>query len=253
MKKLVVDFPSDLKSFLAERLKISKNKAKELIDTKNILVNNKRIWIATYNLKKGDIVELPLFENEKESFVFKFSTRNIIYEDEYIIGINKPPFYISESKKNSIEDLLRKKFGKQIKAIHRLDFETSGVLLFAKNYKVFEKFKRLWEDKKVKKIYLAISHNQAKFKRKVISSTIDGKPAKSTVFTRKTNFNYSLFEVDIKTGRKHQIRIHLSKIGHPIIGDKLYGYKVLNDPVIKQVKRQMLHALSLQFTHPFIN
>lgn len=250
MKKFIVNKPRDLKSFLAESLNISKSKAKELIDTKNVLVNNKRVWIANHNLNMGDIVEISLFN--KKNLNFKFSEKNIIYQDDYIIAINKPPFYISENKKGSAEDLLRKKFGKSIKAIHRLDFETSGVLLFAKNYKIFEKFKKLWEDKRVKKLYLAISHNKAGFKKKVISINIEKKPAKSIILTLKTNQNYSLFKIDIKTGRKHQIRIHLSKAGHPIVGDKTYGYKIVKDPLLKEVKRQMLHAKSLEFIHPFL-
>lgn len=126
-------------------------------------------------------------------------------------------------------------------------------MLFAKNYKIFEKFKKLWKDKKVKKLYLAIAHNKANFKKKVISINIEKKPAKSTVFALKTAQNYSLFKIDIKTGRKHQIRIHLSKVGHPIVGDKTYGYKTVEDPLLKEVKRQMLHARSLEFIHPFLN
>jgi len=251
MKKFIVNKPQDLKSFLAENLKVSKNKAKELIDTKNILVNSKRVWIANHNLNVGDIVEVSLLNSK--NLKFKFSEKNIVYEDNYIIAVNKPPFYISENKKASIEDLLRKRLGKSLKAIHRLDFETSGVLLFAKNYKIFEKFKKLWKDKKVKKLYLAIAHNKANFKKKVISINIEKKPAKSTVFALKTAQNYSLFKIDIKTGRKHQIRIHLSKVGHPIVGDKTYGYKTVEDPLLKEVKRQMLHARSLEFIHPFLN
>lgn len=251
MKNFIVNKPQDLKSFLAENLSISKNKAKELIDTKNVLVNSKRVWIANHNLNIGDIVEVPLLNNKNLNF--KFSEKNIVYEDDYIIAVNKPPFYISENKKGSIEDLLRRKLGKSIRAIHRLDFETSGILLFARNYKILEKFKRLWEDKRVKKLYLAISHNKASFKKKVISINIEKKPAKSTVLTLKTTQNYSLFKIDIKTGRKHQIRIHLSKAGHPIVGDKTYGYKTVKDPLLKEVKRQMLHARSLEFIHPFLN
>lgn len=250
-KKFIADKNTQLKNFLAERLNISKNKAKELLDKKVVFVNNKRVWIANHELKNGDVVEIIKYENEDINI--KFSKDKIIYVDDYIIAVNKPPFYISESKKNSIEDLLRKEFGSSIKAIHRLDFETSGVVLFAKNFKVFERFKKLWEDKKVKKLYVAIAHNKASFKKKVISFNIDNKPAKSTVYTLKTSQNFSLFKIDIKTGRKHQIRIHLSKIGHPVVGDKTYGYKKFEDPVIKNVSRQMLHALSLEFFHPFLH
>ncbi|NPA54012.1 MAG: RluA family pseudouridine synthase [Aquificae bacterium] len=248
MKKFFVEKETDLKTFVSEKLKISKKKAKEIIDSKNVFVNNKRIWIATHNLKKGDIVEVVDFTAPKWNI-----ENSIIYEDEFIIAVQKPPFLESENKKGSVEDLLRKyKKDQKIKAIHRLDRETSGVLLFAKNNKIFEKFKELWHKKEVEKKYLAISHNEASFKKKVINEPIDKKYAKSIIKTLKTRNGFSLFEVEIKTGRKHQIRRHLKKAGFPIVGDKTYGLKKVDHPLLKNVKRQMLHASSLSFFHPFL-
>ncbi len=251
MKKLAVKNQENLKDFIAKNLKISKSKAKALIDSKNVLVNGNRVWIATHTLNKGDIVEI-LESKPVENKNITISQKDIIYEDNFIIAVNKPAFLISESKKNSVEDQLKKIKGKNIKAIHRLDKETSGVLLFAKSYSIFEKFKKLWEDKNVKKIYRAVSHGKAYFKNKIINFNIDGKYAKSEVKTLKTTNNYSYFEVDIKTGRKHQIRIHLSKIGHPIVGDKDYGKKFIDDPIAKIVNRQLLHAYSIAFFHPYL-
>lgn len=248
MKKFFVKEKSELKTFVANVLGISKNKAKEIIDTRNVFVNNKRVWIASHILEKGDIVEVVDFSLPKWDI-----NKSIIYEDEFIIAVQKPPFYESEGKKGSIEDILRKyKKDNKIKAIHRLDRETSGVLLFAKSRKVFEKFKQLWQKKEVEKVYLAISYNEANFKKKVISKPVEKKYAKSTIKTLKVKKGFSLFEVEIKTGRKHQIRIHLSSIGYPIVGDKLYGIKKISNPVSKNVKRQMLHAYKISFVHPFL-
>jgi RluA family pseudouridine synthase len=251
MRKLVVEEKLNLKDFISKSLNISKSKAKQLIDTKNVLVNNQRVWMANHTLEIGDVVLIPDFA-KKDNFQADFNERNILYEDDFIIAVNKPPFLISESKKGSVEDILRKIKGKNIKAIHRLDKETSGVLLFAKSYSVFERFKKLWEDKNVKKIYYSVSHNRATFKEKIVDFPVEGKFAKSKIFTIKTSSNYSYFKIDIKTGRKHQIRIHLSKIGHPIVGDKNYGLKYIEDPILKNVSRQLLHSGEISFFHPYL-
>ncbi len=249
MEKFLVDKEQKLVDFVSKKLKISKKRAKSLIDEKNVFVNNKRVWIGSHQLKKGDVVELPA-KTEKENWNIK---NNIIYEDEFIIAVNKPPFIESERKKNSVESILRSfKNDKKILAIHRLDRETSGVLLFAKNRNVFNKFKDLWKKKDVKKLYLAISHNEATFRKKVVNEPVEKKYAKSFIYTKKVNNGFSLFEVEIVTGRKHQIRIHLAKIRYPIVGDKVYGLKNLTNPMIKNVKRQMLHASEIQFFHPFL-
>lgn len=250
LKRLKVNRETDLKTFLAEELKISKSKAKDLIDTKNVFVNGERVWIATHKLKKGDLVELPFFNSFKNED-YKIE-KNILYEDDFIIAIQKPPFYESNKSKNSVEYLLRNfKRDKNIEAIHRLDRETSGVLLFAKNKKVFYKFKDLWSERRVKKVYLAISYGSADFKRKFINLPVDRKIAKSDVYVLDKNNEFTLFKIDLKTGRKHQIRIHLAKIGYPIIGDKIYGLKKINDFRLKSINRQMLHAYTLEFIHPY--
>ncbi len=248
MKKIKVEKRANLKDFIADYLNISKNKAKELIDSRTVFVNNRRVWISSYVLNAGDIVEIPDQEKTEKWSIEK----NIIYEDKYIIGINKPPFLESESKKGSVEDILRSfKKDKKIKAVHRLDRETSGILLFAKNSNVFERFKKAWRDKKIKKEYFAISHGKAEFKKKVVNLPVDGKYAKSFIYTVKTSSDFTLFRVEIPTGRKHQIRIHLSKIRYPIVGDKLYGLKDINSSLLKNVKRQMLHSYSISFIHPY--
>jgi RluA family pseudouridine synthase len=249
MEKFLAKKEQKLVDFISENLKISKKKAKSIIDEKNVFVNNKRVWIASHIVQKGDNVEVNVPE-KKEKWNIK---NNIIYEDNFIIAVNKPPFVESERKKGSVEDILREyNKDRKILAIHRLDRETSGVLLFAKNKNVFEKFKKLWQKKDVKKLYLAISHNEATFKKKVINEPVDKKYAKSFVYTKNTKNGFSLFEIEIITGRKHQIRIHLAKIRYPIVGDKVYGLKNLTNPLIKNVKRQMLHASEISFFHPFL-
>lgn len=250
MKKLVVKTPKTLKEFVAENLKISKNRAKEIIDSKNVFVNNKRVWIASHQLKSGDVVEIVSIDDKH----YENESLEVIYEDEYIIAVNKPPFVISDREENSLEFKLRKRYKNNgIKAIHRLDMETSGVILFAKNYDIFQEFKKLWEDKSVRKTYIAISHNEADFQIKTINIDLDGKEAISTVKLIKKAKGFSYFEIYIYTGRKHQIRRHLASIRHPVVGDKIYGPKKIEVGFLKSIKRHMLHAYKLEFVHPFKN
>ncbi|MEZ0324046.1 MAG: RluA family pseudouridine synthase [Hydrogenothermaceae bacterium] len=248
MKRFIVKTPKTLKDFVSESLKISKNRAKDIIDSKNVFVNNKRIWIASHQLKSGDVVEIISADYNFP----KEENLEIVYEDEYIIAVNKPPFITSDRDYNSLEFKLRIKYkNNDVKAIHRLDKETSGVILFAKGYDIFQEFKKLWEDKSVKKIYLAISYNEADFQLRTIDTDLDGKEAVSTVKLLKKANGFSYFEVSIYTGRKHQIRRHLASIRHPVVGDKTYGPKKIEVGFLKSIKRHMLHAYKLEFIHPF--
>lgn len=245
MKRFLVDKDQTLKDFIAETLKISKNRAKEIIDSKVVFVNNRRIWISTHGLKKGDIVEVVELQEKNEL------KPQLVYEDNYIIAVNKPPFLVSDRSPDSLENLLRKFTKNQnIKAIHRLDKETSGLILYAKNFEIYETFVKLWENRQVKKVYLAISHNEAKFKFRDINMPLDGKEAVSKIKLLKKGGGLSYFEVEIHTGRKHQIRRHLAAIRHPVVGDKVYGLKKLEFNLLKSVKRHMLHAYLLEFFHP---
>ncbi len=249
MKKLVVEKRTDLKTFVSEKLKITKKQAKRLIDKKNVFVNNKRVWISSHTLNPKDIVEI----NFDYSFKKEISKSDVLYEDEYLLAVQKPPFIESNGKKNSVETQLREIFNnKKIVAVHRLDRETSGVLLFAKDFKTFEKLKHLWTERNIKKVYLSINYGNPNFKFKVIDYPVEKKFAKSIFKLLKKRENFNLFEIEIKTGRKHQIRIHSKKLNIPIVGDKLYGLKEINDPVLKIPKRQMLHSYKLSFFHPYL-
>ncbi len=240
---------TDLRTFLSENLKISRSKAKELIDSRQVFVNNQRVWIATYKLKKGDIIDVPdIIEMDRIYNV------DIIYEDEYVIAINKPSGLIVDEKNNDFENVLKNATGNPaLQVIHRLDKETTGVLLFAKNNNIFEKFKELWRDKKVNKIYCAICLNEANFDKKEIRKKIDGKEAESMVETIAISDGLSCFKITTKTGKKHQIRIHLADIGHPILGDKLYGPKIIKQNKFKKIAGQLLHSFQISYICPWTN
>ena len=233
--------------FISSKLSLSKSKAKELIDSRLVFVNNQRVWIAKYLLKERDVVEFYGNLNEKKEIKI-----SIIYEDDYIIVANKPPLVVTNESKNSLEEALKVfKQNEKIRAVHRLDRETSGLVIFAKNDEVFEKFKNLWKKKEVKKVYLAICYGNTKFKEKWINDEIDGKPATSFVKLITSKGGFSYFEIEIITGRKHQIRKHLASIKHPMVGDKLYGTSHPGIKVLKPIKRHLLHSYKIEFICPF--
>ncbi|MCX7699083.1 MAG: RluA family pseudouridine synthase [Candidatus Goldbacteria bacterium] len=247
MQLKVKENKTDLRTFLSQNLGISRSKAKNLIDSRQIFVNDQRVWIATYKLKAGDIVDVPdIIEMDKTYNV------DIIYEDKYIIAINKPSGLVIDEKNRDFENVLKNAVNcPDLRVIHRLDKETTGVLLFAKNKEIFEKFKNLWQDKKVTKVYCAICLNEANFDKKEIKRKIDGKEAESFVETVAISDGLSCFKITTKTGRKHQIRKHLADIGYPILGDKLYGPKIIRQNKFKKVTGQLLHSYQISYTCPW--
>ncbi|MCS6955900.1 MAG: RluA family pseudouridine synthase [Candidatus Calescibacterium sp.] len=234
--KFIVNINSKLVDLVSQNLKISKNKAKDIIDQKRVFVNKKVIWIASYNLEPNDLVEIAPPKEKCKQY-------DIIYEDENFIVVSKGPEFIVNNSTDSLENILRKKFGNSIKAIHRIDKDTTGLVLFAKNLEVFYKMKEKWNT--VEKTYYCISLNEAKFKFKEIDYPIDNKKAISTVILISKNNGLSLFKIRTFTGRKHQIRIHLKLIGFPILGDYVYGPSKTN----LIINRQMLHAYKIQFNY----
>ncbi len=217
--------------FISQKLNISKNKAKQIIDQKRVFVNQNLVWIASFSLKPNDIVQILPEKNVRFG---------IIYEDENLLISSKSPNLIVNESPNSLENFLRKDYP-NIKAVHRIDKDTSGIVVFAKNNQTFEKLKSIWNS--VEKTYYCISINEANFGFREIDLPIGGKKAFSTVILISKNKGLSLFKVRIFTGRRHQIRIHLNSIGFPILGDYVYGPK---RQIIK-VNRQMLHSYKIEF------
>lgn len=175
----------------------------------------------------------------------------IIYEDENIVIVDKPAGL-----------LVHPDYFPNKRLVHRLDKDTSGLLILAKNEKTQDWLRGQFKNRKVEKKYLALVHGKLKDKKSIITKTISRSRKKGRIQTTapigkkreavtrykvlKEFDNYSLLEVMPKTGRTHQIRIHLTSIGHPIAGDSQYKFKRQVCP--ENLKRQFLHASYLKFS-----
>lgn len=192
----------------------------------------------------------------------------IVYEDDDLLVVEKPAglLTVGTDKEKSrtlyflLTDYIRKgnpKSRNRIFIVHRLDREASGILVFAKNFRTKERLQNQWEE--TRKKYLVVVHGQclkpsevitsylAENKAHVVYTTQDpakGKLSQTAYKVLKTTKEFSLLEVDLITGRKHQIRVQLADIGHPIVGDRKYG------TIRSKQNRLALHAFKISFNHP---
>ena len=237
-----------LQDFLAARLDLSRNKAKQIIDSRTVFVNNKRIWMARHSLRSGDRVEFP--DQETAYKPTAAAKAAILFEDDYYMIVNKPAGILSNGK-DSFEERLRKQLNiSSLRAIHRLDRDTSGCFLLAKNQAAFESIIPLFQEHSVIKTYEAIAAGQVEPRTFTINTPIENQPAITHINVMNANRFASHLQISIETGRTHQIRKHLLSIDHPVLGDKNYGTRLPASAKTILITRQMLHAVSLQFTHP---
>lgn len=268
--KVMVDKSADKKDFFS----YTRGEIIRQIREGAVLVNGKKIK-PSYILKENDKMEINLEEKNEKLVPNKKIKLEIIYEDKNIIVVNKPaglPVHPDfREKNNTLVNALLVKFP-EIKnvgedpmrpgIVHRLDKDTSGVMVVARNQKTFLGLKEKFKNRKIEKKYWAIIHGKLEKKEGIIDKplarsssyrkqVIAGKKTKTKIREATTYYkvlrewkNYSLLEVAPKTGRMHQIRVHLASVGHPIVGDKVY--KTKNTGKI-EAPRQMLHAKSLEF------
>jgi 23S rRNA pseudouridine1911/1915/1917 synthase len=228
-----------LNQFLADQLGASKTKIKQLLDQRTVFVNRQRVWIATFRLQPGDIVE-AIEQQQAQTYA-------VLFEDDYFLVVNKPAGIVTNGD-HSLETKLQKKYP-TVHAIHRLDKDTSGVILFAKSRDIFEKMKILFMHKEITKEYDALVQGQV-LKNVTSNSPINGESATSHIHVVQRYELYTHVRVDIETGRTHQIRIHCARLGHPVLGEKQYVMRELQQSLYRQVPRQMLHASKIGFQHP---
>lgn len=243
-----------LLDFIALHLKsVSKKQIKRLIETNHCLVNQKMERFASAQVFSGDEVQFEAKNLSKPTF----QAKHILFEDPYLLVYNKPAGVATDPK--GVLELL-KPHGRFF-LTHRLDKDTSGALILAKSSEVEEKMMEAFSSRQVKKEYLALVDGTPKGKEGVIENTLGkigafsgqtlygkvaqgGKHAK-TIWRR--GKRGSLLHCYPETGRTHQIRVHLSEMGHPILGDYQYG-KAFKSPL--RPPRHMLHAYRLTFSHP---
>ena len=252
---------------------ISRSMVQKLIEQKNIKVNGKETK-HSYKLKLNDEIEIFVPEAKEINLKAQDIPLNVIYEDNDIIVINKPKGMVVHPANgnpdgtlvNAVMNLCKDSLsgiGGEIRPgiVHRLDKDTSGAIIVAKNDKAHIALSEQLKNHKVKKTYLAlvrgiITENEAtinmpiarsKKDRKKMDVDKNGKEAIThfKVLGRYKN-KYTLLQINLETGRTHQIRVHLSHIGYPIIGDEVYS----NGKNEWNVSGQCLHAWKLEFIHP---
>ena len=262
IKKMIVCENISLLKFLSQFNKDLSNKTiKNYIKYKMVKVNNTIITNSSYLLNINDVVEICF-----EKRVIPHYDLDILYEDEYLIAINKPCGLLSISNEKEktvtayrmVSDYVKQNNKKNfIFVVHRLDQDTSGILMFCKNERIRDKMQENWNTIVKKRGYIALVDGKmfgsntirsflAEDRNQFVHSSKNGigKEAITHYSVIKNNNNYSMLQVFIDTGRRNQIRVHLSELGHPIVGDKKYGCKT------NLIKRLCLHANRLEFIHP---
>ena len=249
------------------------------IEEGRILINDAKVTIDYILLNQQVVTYLrPDFLEPKIDPFFE-----VLYEDEFLIGVNKsgnmPTSPSGKYYKHTLLHQIKKKFGwEHLYTLHRLDRETSGVILFAKQQFVAQEMGKLIRVRKMQKTYLAILTKKLPFRSGVINQpigrdlnssirikqavTAEGKPSKTHFQEIKKVGDYVKCRITPTTGRTHQIRVHASYLGSPIVGDKLYGlpddgflqWLERGEDYLKEqqfpLHRQLLHAESLAFIHP---
>ncbi|MCX6763719.1 MAG: RluA family pseudouridine synthase [Candidatus Moranbacteria bacterium] len=274
------DIKTRIDKFLAEEF-FSHTRGEIIRNIKSgkILVNEKKVK-PSYILKKDDEISSQLTVHSSRLIANKNIKLNIIYKDKNIIAINKPAGIsvhpVSFKDKDTLVNGLLAKFleikstndgslGSELRPgiVHRLDKDTSGVMVIARNQKAFDELKNLFKNHKVSKKYVALVYGQLPAKKGIIEKpmaraasykkqVIAGRKTKNKIREAVTEYkvlkefeNYSLVEASPKTGRMHQIRVHLKSLGNPVVGDKIYRNKKQDNSI--KVSRQMLHAQELEF------
>ena len=240
---------TELLDHLAEHLGLSRRAAKNLLDDRLVFVNGRRIWMARHLLQTRDAVEV-LAEAVAPKPAAAAPVR-ILADDPLFLVADKPPRLLTTGEK-SLELRLRSQLDlPALRAVHRLDKDTSGCVLFAKTEEARLALVAQFEEGRVRKLYHALVAGVLDPPQQDIRAPVDHLPAVShvrQVSAQPRPPRCAHLTVAIETGRTHQIRIHLQSIGHPVLGDRQYFSS--RAPEFAEVPRQMLHASDLRFVHP---
>ena len=253
-------------------LDLSRSMAQKLIENGQVLVNEK-LPKASYKTKLGDKIEIEILEPKETNLKAQDIPLDIIYEDNDILVVNKQKGMVVHPGNGNLDGTLVNAvlnhcegnlsgIGGEIRPgiVHRLDKDTSGLIVIAKNDKAHINLSKQIQDRKVKKIYTALVRGiipedtatidmpigRSNTDRKKMAVRKDGKEAITHIKVIRRYEKYTLIRVKIDTGRTHQIRVHMAEIGYPVVGDEVYS----NGKNEFNVHGQMLHSTSLDFVHP---
>ena len=274
--KLIIDVPDEetgerIDSFLSGKTDFTRTRIQQLIKDRNITVNGKPTK-SSYKIEENDEIAIEVPEVETTEIKPENIKIDIVYEDSDIAVINKQAGLVVHPAHGHYSGTLVNAILYHIKdlsgingeirpgIVHRLDKDTSGLIVIAKNDKVHTALTEMFQEKKIRKTYLAIlkgklNKSEGKIvtqigrdkndrkKMTVIDDITKGKNAITNYKVVSQNNLFTLVKVNIETGRTHQIRVHMRHLGYPILGDSVYGRK-------DNEKRQMLHAYKLEFLHP---
>lgn len=262
--------------YIAEELEeLSRSSVKKLIDDKLILVNDK--WLkASYIVRKEDVIEVNIPKTKKIIATPEDIPIDIIYEDKDIVIVNKAQGMVvhpgvDNNSGTLVNGLLYhidtlSSINKNIRPgiVHRIDKDTSGILVVAKNNKTYKFLSSEFKARNVKRVYIALVHGVISKDKGIIKAAIGrNKTNRTKMAIKKENGReaisyykvldrfdkYTLLEVSLQTGRTHQIRVHMEYLNHPVVGDPLYS----NIKNKLGIDKQMLHAYKLGFVHPSKN
>ena len=279
LKVLNVDVGKRLDNFIVQNVdNLTRSYIKNLIDDELVTVNGKKRK-AGYSLKENDIINIQIPEDKEANIKAEDIKLNIMYEDDDILIVDKEKgmvvhpangnysgtmvnslMYSHKDKLSSINGTIRPGI------VHRIDKDTSGILVVAKNDNAHKKLSEQFKVHSITRKYIALVKGiikedtmdidypigrSSKDRKKMAVTYKNSKEAKThiKVLKRFYNSNVTLVEATLETGRTHQIRVHMAYVGHPLVGDEVYGKK---DPRFK-IEGQMLHAKTLGFIHPTKN
>lgn len=259
--------PVRLDKFLSDTLAITRSKAQELIESGHVTVNEKNAKAST-RLQPGDQIRYQL-ESVSTTLTPKNIPLSVIYEDDNLLIINKPKGLLTHPTSQEREETLVNAllfhqqslshlYGEERAGIvHRIDKDTSGLLVIAKNNQTHAYFADLLKTRQVKKYYIALIHGVYPYRKASISLPLSqnvsrrkievnasGRNARTDLQVIKRFQSYTLVRLQIFTGRTHQIRVHLAHIGFPVAGDRVYGKEDEFEG------GQLLHAHQLSFVLP---
>lgn len=259
----------------------SRTFAQKLIKSQKVMVNQSIITSSKFLIQDQDEIDIEIIEDSNREDEAQFIAIDVAYEDDFIVVINKPPGLTVHPGAGQADQTLlnailyqypENRSLPQAGMVHRLDKDTSGLLMIAKDLATHTKLSNLLQKRQIKKTYLALVNGRVhqpgtvneplarhQTNRQKFAVHPYGRPSVTHYEIHERFTHHTLLRIDLETGRTHQIRVHMEYVNHPLVGDQKYGSKktlkanmltALQKDAIGIFKRQALHAYELEFEHP---